>query len=876
MKKAKILIFIFVILFCVNAYASADGDYLQSSFRDVYTVSYEISHGLSFTRSILDNVSGSNREYVLEYVPNDDTKIAFSSGKYLYSADYIRNLAKYEEPDMNYVAGINADFFNMSTGVPESALIKDGELYTSDMDTFCLAQDENNAFFIDKPATDITLISGKDGIEYHILRLNKDFTRYGIYLYNERYSDNTHTGKSTVTTSALMKKYEFFFDINDIEEYLDISDDEELLTLLEEYYADETEPELTEEETKEPEESEEQYNVFDEIVSVLQEKYACEYVNGIFYKISDIKPQINSEENLVVVSVDANSVNANIPENTYVFCADNETYGYILMSFAPGDTFALKIDGNEKFDTVKNAIGTGTVIVSDSEIIEDYTLSHYAVDNPRSAVGIREDGTLVLYAVDGRQKPKSSGFTLGVLAQRMKELGCVYAANLDGGDSTAVNVSMHGFDSANTQNFPSGKSERKVSNAVCFFNELEKDGTPAFAYNYSDYNIIFSDSDIEFDNIVLSDKFGFAVNEDADKEAIIENASFYTKDGSGMVADRTFYPMGAVGDINIYSRLYEGASENVLAVVRSIYSPDKINFSSDKYEIAPFENAKLEVSFEYGNLPVFSDNYRYIIHILPDENSETGGEENEDYQIAESFEQDGIPAYIADDTFFPLVSGKDYEISVVKGDAVSALTIKVDAYPFDDIENHWACREIYRLAKEKIVIGELNENGVYSYFPERHYSRYEFALMIQRITGIGNDTEIISEETAEEEENTLFADENDIPEWAKDAVMKLYCAGLLDDIMRETDGIITFCGDEYITRSEVMKVIGKLCESAPEDFDLSEFSDLDEAELEDANIKNSVYAEIFNGYEDSTLRLSNNLTRAEAAAVFVRLSDYLK
>ncbi|MBO4343753.1 MAG: phosphodiester glycosidase family protein, partial [Clostridia bacterium] len=706
------------------------------------------------------------------------------------------------------------------------------------------------------------------GTEYHILRLNKDFTRYGIYLYNERYSDNTHSGQNTATSCAFMKKYDFFFDINDIEEYIDILNDEELLTLLDEYYADDTEPEESVYETEEAEESEENYSVFDEIVSVLKENYGCEYVNGYFYKISDIKPQINSKENLVVIMVDVNSVNAVIPENTYVFCADNETYGYILMSFAPGDTFTLKIDGNEKFDTVINAIGTGTEIVSNSEIIEDNSLSHYAADNPRSAVGIKEDGTLVLYAVDGRQKPKSSGFTLVTLAQRMKELGCVYAANLDGGGSTAVNVSMKGFDFADTQNFPSGKSERKVSNAVCFFNDLKKDGTPAFAYNYSDYNIIFSDSDIAFENIVLSDKLGFAVNEDADKEAIISNASFYTKDGNGMVADRTFYPMGAIGDINIYSRLYEGASENVFAVVRSIYSPDKINFSADKYEIAPFESAKLNVSFEYGNLPVFSNNYRYIIHILPDENSELSLEEN--------FEQDGISAYIADDTFFPVDYGKNYEISVVKGDAVSSINIKVDAYPFDDIENHWACREIFRLAKEKVVIGELNEEGVYSYYPERYYTRYEFALMVQRITGIGDDIEINDEETAEETENTLFADEDEIPEWAKDAVMKLYNAGLLSDIMRSYDGQTAFCGDEYITRSEVMKVIGRLCGSAPEDFGLSEFSDLTEAELEDENIKNSVYAGIFNGYEDSTLRLSNNLTRAEAAAVFVRLSDYLK
>ncbi len=438
MKKIKITITLFLILSLFSAVVLAKDDSSERLFRDVYTVSYEISDGLSFTRTILDNEkAGNNREYVLEYEPGENTQIAFVSGKYLYSTDYIRNLAKYEAPDKNYVAGINADFFNMSTGVPESAFIKDGELYTSDIDTFCLAKNENNDFFIDKPSTDITLVGDKDGVEYHILRLNKDFTRYGIYLYNARYSDNTHTGKKP-TTSVVMKKYDFFFELDDIDEYIDISDNDELVEFIDKYNAQDEE--ITE--NAEEEETEDETNYFDLILSEIKDKYSCEYINGKFYKISEIKPKINGKENLVVCSVDTNSINAPIEENAYVFCADNETYGYILMSFAPGDTFVLEIDGNEKFDGVQSAIGTGAVIVENSEIIEDNTLSHYAYDNPRSAVGIREDGTLVFYAVDGRQAPKSSGFTLKNLALRMKELGCVYAANFDGGGSTEVNASL--------------------------------------------------------------------------------------------------------------------------------------------------------------------------------------------------------------------------------------------------------------------------------------------------------------------------------------------------------------------------------------------------------------------------------------------------
>ena len=41
-------------------------------------------------------------------------------------------------------------------------------------------------------------------------------------------------------------------------------------------------------------------------------------------------------------------------------------------------------------------------------------------------------------------------------------------------------------------------------------------------------------------------------------------------------------------------------------------------------------------------------------------------------------------------------------------------------------------------------------------------------------------------------------------------------------------------------------------------------------------IRNSLYAEIFSGYEDMSVRPYGFLTRAEAATVFVRLDNYLK
>ena len=67
--------------------------------------------------------------------------------------------------------------------------------------------------------------------------------------------------------------------------------------------------------------------------------------------------------------------------------------------------------------------------------------------NPRTAIGQRADGTVLLLCVDGRM-PSSLGATYADLINIMIEYGAVNAANLDGGSSThmyykgeAVNVS---------------------------------------------------------------------------------------------------------------------------------------------------------------------------------------------------------------------------------------------------------------------------------------------------------------------------------------------------------------------------------------------------------------------------------------------------
>lgn len=89
--------------------------------------------------------------------------------------------------------------------------------------------------------------------------------------------------------------------------------------------------------------------------------------------------------------------------------------------------------------------------------------------HPRTAIGIKPDGKVILLTIDGRQE-NSAGASLPELTNILKWLGCVDGINLDGGGSTTLwveNATPNGV-----VNFPSDnkkwdhEGERKVANVV--------------------------------------------------------------------------------------------------------------------------------------------------------------------------------------------------------------------------------------------------------------------------------------------------------------------------------------------------------------------------------------------------------------------------
>ena len=84
---------------------------------------------------------------------------------------------------------------------------------------------------------------------------------------------------------------------------------------------------------------------------------------------------------------------------------------------------------------IKEGVSFGPVLVIDGEI--NYKDLYSNGLNPRTAIGQRADGAILLLVIDGRQ-PNSLGASFEDEAKLMLEFGAVNAANLDGGSSSLM------------------------------------------------------------------------------------------------------------------------------------------------------------------------------------------------------------------------------------------------------------------------------------------------------------------------------------------------------------------------------------------------------------------------------------------------------
>lgn len=195
---------------------------------------------------------------------------------------------------------------------------------------------------------------------------------------------------------------------------------------------------------------------------------------------------------------------------------------------------------------------------------------------PRTAVGLREDGSVFFYIAEGRGYPRSVGISLKDMAENMKELGAYWAINMDGGGSTTYLAKREGEETLEVRNLLSDGSERQSLSSLLVYAE-PGDGIFNHANITSEGDIYTPESEVQFSAIGVDNGGGPAelpegltwALEDESFGSITNDGLFSANDNEGFVK------------VN----LIDSNNRNVGSTTIEIRTPDFIEFQSAEFSV---------------------------------------------------------------------------------------------------------------------------------------------------------------------------------------------------------------------------------------------------------------------------------------------------
>ncbi|MVO98809.1 phosphodiester glycosidase family protein [Paenibacillus lutrae] len=138
-----------------------------------------------------------------------------------------------------------------------------------------------------------------------------------------------------------------------------------------------------------------------------------------------------------------------------------------LAGLAVGDEVTADFAFEGEWKDVTMSIGGSALLVKDGVAQPNSDPAAH----PRTAIGTKADGSVIMLELDGRQPGFSEGVTLQELGVIMKDLGAVNALNLDGGGSSTFVARLPGEKTRKMLNSPSDGGERKTANGILLVNK---------------------------------------------------------------------------------------------------------------------------------------------------------------------------------------------------------------------------------------------------------------------------------------------------------------------------------------------------------------------------------------------------------------------
>ena len=268
--------------------------------------------------------------------------------------------------------------------------------------------------------------------------------------------------------------------------------------------------------------------------------------------------------------------------------------GAFIMSGTPineptGTTFWIDASGDAHITDAQKcnaALAEGNVLEAVASFGDIFVDGHARsdLDNStrasRTAIGIKADGTVVMFMVDGRQAPYSVGMTMAEVAASMEDLGCVQAINLDGGCSSTFATQREGEPESSTAGLtlrcrPSDGYERKVSNTIMVLSTAKPTGQFDHAVLTPNDEVYTPGSTVQFEATGIDAAGG--------KAEIPAGASWAVLSGNGRIdANGLYTAADTCGEVEVGLK----AGGKTIGQTRiQVQWPDKLDFTNNSVSI---------------------------------------------------------------------------------------------------------------------------------------------------------------------------------------------------------------------------------------------------------------------------------------------------
>ena len=412
---------------------------------------------------------------------------------------------------------------------------------------------------------------------------------------------------------------------------------------------------------------------------------------------------LGGEVELIVTEINTDGGSVSIGgDNLILTASDAAALGMVAESFEVGDRVTLEIScSDSRLEDADWVSGCGNILALDGEIYDQDRWNSEVTDaNPRTAIGIKSDGTVVYHVLDGRSS-LSVGATLEELAQDMLSMGCVDVVNLDGGGSSVMSLRVPGIDGFTVVNDPSDGRLRSVSSYILFVTDSDPNGSAGRLFLAEDGDYVLAGSSVDI-TVVATDR---ALHTVAAPESVSARAQRGTVEAGVYTAPES----AGTDSISLSGGVSGSGTLHVIDRVDSLTVTD-----------AATGNTVSQLMLENGESVDLDVAAKYLMRDV------SLSDEAVEYTLTGD-----IGTITPDGVFTASLSGAAAgTISVSCGGVTQEISVRV-AFEFTDMRGHWASEFVKELYEAGIVTGVTDTE----FGPSLSMKRGDFVLMLYRAAG---------------------------------------------------------------------------------------------------------------------------------------------